>query len=759
MIMKSSTLFFLALLFNLAVLCLPTNLAGQISGTVFRDLNANGQKDNSSTFNEPFVANVTVTAYPVTGSVQTTTTDASGAYSFAGLVLPARIEFSLPNAAVYTAPFSPTSTTSVQFYSAPTTAANFGFQNPAHFSQPNPDLLTPKFLNGDPFAPGNDLANDPALFRFPNTAMGNAQSGGTPTTTLATQSQIGSTWGVAWDRKRNKVFLSAHYKRHAPLGPGETGGQIFYIDDPVGSPGTPALLMDLVADLGISVGTIETNATRQLSPTKGNASPDNNAFAAVGKVSLGDMDISDDGEFLYVVNLHDRKVYQINIAQAVGGTPNAVALPDFTDPNCANGIARPWGLGFWDGELYLGIVCSAESGGNTSDLNLIIQRFNFASSTWSTVLDVVPDWEKGDIIFGGAKYKWQGWRDDFNQYIDTGWPVHPQPVIGDIEFDAEGSMHLAVLDRLGFQTGHRNFRPFSTQLITGVTGGELLRTYKDPVTGMFTLENNAVAGPYVSGGTGNNSQTGQGGPNTLQGPGGGEFYADDHTTTNHSETTNGGLSIIKGSQRLSSVQMDPIDGQVDASGVVWFNTANGLETQEYQIFFNASTPSPDFSKQNGLGDLEFLSDPAPLEIGNRIWTDTDNDGIQDADEAGIDGIVVKLFKNGTQVGQTTTANGGQWYFNASNVTMNGAAGLEYDMDYIIRVESGDFPSGLNLTTTNVGGPGQPDVRDSDAALVSGNAEIAYTTGGPGENDHTLDIGFAAAACPPVQCSGVSVTKN
>ncbi len=746
---KLTSIFSHSLMISLVLMLNSVDMAGQVSGTVFRDFNANGQKDNSSTFNEPFVANVMVTAYPVSGSAQTTTTNSTGAYSFTGLTLPARIEFSLPNAAVYTAQFGATSTTSVQFYSAPTTAANFGIQNPSHFSQPNPDLVIPKYLNGDPLASGNDLANDPAFYRFPNTAMGNAQAGGTPVTPIATQAQIGSTWGVAYDRKRKKVFLSAHYKRHAPLGPGETGGQIFYIDDPVGSPGTPTLLLDLVADLGISVGTIETNATRQLSPTKGNASPDNNAFAAVGKVSLGDLDISDDGEFLYVVNLHDRKVYQINIAQAVGGTPNALALPDFADPNCTNGIARPWGLGFWDGELYLGIVCTGEAGGTTTDLNLIIQKYNFTSGIWTTVLDVTPDWEKGDIAFGGAKKKWQPWTDDYTDYVFPGGCNNPQPFIADIEFDGEGSIHLAVLDRVGIQTGHRNYVPFNTSLTTGITGGELLRTYRDPVSGLISLEENAVAGPYISGGTGDNSQTGQGGPNTLQGPGGGEFYADDHTATAHSETTNGGLTLIKGSQRLASVQMDPIDGQVDASGVVWFDITNGLETQEYQIFFNAATPSPDFSKQNGLGDLEYLSDPAPLEIGNRIWTDTDSDGIQDPDEAGIDGIVVKLFKNGTQVGQTTTANGGQWYFNNANVTMNGATGLEYDMDYIIRVEGSEFPSGLGLTTANVGGAGQPDVRDSDATLVGGNAEIAYTTGGPGENDHTLDMGFAAAAmgCP------------
>ncbi len=34
----------------------------------------------------------------------------------------------------------------------------------------------------------------------------------------------------------------------------------------------------------------------------------------------------------------------------------------------------------------------------------------------------------------------------------------------------------------------------------------------------------------------------------------------------------------------------------------------------------------------GLGDLELLTDPAPVEIGNRVWLDSDRDGIPDAND-------------------------------------------------------------------------------------------------------------------------------
>lgn len=722
----------------------------QVSGTVFRDLNANGSKENNASFNEVGMKDVTVKAYDASGAeVGSTTSSSTGAYSFTGLTLPLRIEFTnFGSASLHPAANGSNNTSSVQFYTAATSNADFAVNNPAHYSQTNPDLVTPKHLTGDPFAGGSNMSTEAALFRFPNTASGNAQSGGTPTTTLATQADIGSTWGVAYDRARKKLFMASVYRRHAPLGPGETGGRIYFIDNPSSAtPGAPAKFIDLVSDLGISVGSIQTNSARGLPGNKFTATEDAGAFSAAGKVGLGDIDISDDGQFLFVVNLFDKKVYKIDIAQVIAGTPNAVALPDFTVP-CSNGNSRPWGLGMWDGELYLGVVCDGLTGAN-ADLRMTVQKFNFNSNTWTEVMNVTPDWNKGDIIFGGNKHKWQKWVDDWNSFISPSWPTHPQPIIGDIEFDEEGSMHLAVLDRIGFQTGHRQKRvPDNGSLFTGITGGELLRTYKDPNTGNFSLENNGTCGPYTTAGTGNNSQTGQGGPNTLQGPGDGEFYCDDHTTNAHSETTNGGLAMVKGSRRIASVQMDPIDGQVDASGVLWLNTTNGLETQEYQIFFNAGTPSPDFSKQNGLGDLEFIADSAPIEIGNRVWADTDGNGIQDADEIGISGVTVELYLAGNLVGTTSTDGNGHYYFNSTNVNQNGATQVEANTAYEIRINTlqGNLSTYPNLTTANADASANGDERDSDGTGTS-MAVIALTTGRAGENNHSYDFGFSSCIKP------------
>lgn len=206
--------------------------------------------------------------------------------------------------------------------------------------------------------------------------------------------------------------------------------------------------------------------------------------------------------------------------------------------------------------------------------------------------------------------------------------------------------------------------------------------------------------------------------------------------------------------------------QTSSGGVLWLDNISGGSAKGYNSYYGSDNvvydpplyPFGRFSKANGLGDVESLSKPAPIEIGNRVWMDTDNDGVQDAGEMGIGGVTVKLYKSGAQVAQTTTAGDGTYYFNNANVTMNGATGIVPEMAYELRIDAADFPAGKILSThQNAGGAGQPDVRDNDAVLSGGNAVISFTAGKAGENNHTLD--FAFSACAPVACGSSTITKN
>ncbi len=185
-----------------------------------------------------------------------------------------------------------------------------------------------------------------------------------------------------------------------------------------------------------------------------------------------------------------------------------------------------------------------------------------------------------------------------------------------------------------------------------------------------------------------------------------------------------------------------------SGGTLWLNDSTGAKDSAYVIFdrdddgssngiVEPRTPAT-FGKAAGLGDMEVLCNPAPIEVGNRVWKDTDNDGIQDADEPGIDGVDVVLTC-GTDTATLKTANGGQFLFsNKTNATFMGTG-----ESCKITVASGQTPlDGLSVTAQNAdtATDNNPltDVRDSDATTTG---EIAFTVGGAGENNHALDVGY------------------
>ena len=129
----------IAICFLIFMLCgMQTTTYAQISGAVFRDFNGNGVKDNSATFNEPFVANITVKAYNTVGALIATQTSAitgtttnyafpvSGANSIASGTA-VRLEFSGTGAYDFTTAKGAANATDVQFVTAPSTTASFAF--------------------------------------------------------------------------------------------------------------------------------------------------------------------------------------------------------------------------------------------------------------------------------------------------------------------------------------------------------------------------------------------------------------------------------------------------------------------------------------------------------------------------------------------------------------------------------------------------------------------------------------------------------
>jgi hypothetical protein len=173
-----------------------------------------------------------------------------------------------------------------------------------------------------------------------------------------------------------------------------------------------------------------------------------------------------------------------------------------------------------------------------------------------------------------------------------------------------------------------------------------------------------------------------------------------------------------------------------------------------------------------MGDLEILSDAAPIEIGNRLWNDANGNGIQDAGEVGLANVSVELYldanndciPDGAALATVITNANGEYIF-SNQITSEYPApnsGAKFNItalvskqNYIVRIGAADWNSttgegiadlnNFHLTIANVVGNGVPDWSDNDATIanITGNkfAQICLTTGMLGSNDHKEDFGF------------------
>ncbi|MDD3328251.1 MAG: SdrD B-like domain-containing protein, partial [Zoogloea sp.] len=117
-------------------------------------------------------------------------------------------------------------------------------------------------------------------------------------------------------------------------------------------------------------------------------------------------------------------------------------------------------------------------------------------------------------------------------------------------------------------------------------------------------------------------------------------------------------------------------------------------------------------------------DERPATLGDRVWEDTNANGVQDAGEAGIAGVTVELKdENGTPVATTTTDANGNYSFTVTPGT------------YSVAIVA---PAGYLVTTPNQGN----DATDSDINAAGQTGPIVLSSG---ENDPTVDAGLYRAA--------------
>ncbi|HFC30086.1 MAG TPA: hypothetical protein ENJ44_03475, partial [Oceanospirillales bacterium] len=161
--------------------------------------------------------------------------------------------------------------------------------------------------------------------------------------------------------------------------------------------------------------------------------------------------------------------------------------------------------------------------------------------------------------------------------------------------------------------------------------------------------------------------------------------------------------------------------QVDTSDTDLGVCNNPITTTPQTPHLNQNTPN---SPDNNFGH------DAALSIGNYIWYDNNQNGLQDIGEQGVNGITVNLYNNGactgTPVQTTVTAtNGNDGYYQFTPL----ASGT-----YCVEVTN--LATGWVITQSNVGN----DALDSDANITNGQINNINLQ----NNDPDEDVGIYAA---------------
>ena len=589
--------------------------SADVSGIVFKDLPVNGQ--NSNTYgvkdsNEFGIAEINVTAYPDGIS---TITASDGSWSLATTV-DSRIEFSNTSSYLKESAEGGVKNSSVQFVFNGGTA-NFALHNPADFIGNSPDIAMSFHNNG--------------LQRESPKKGDNV-----------------SVWGVAYNRIDKKLYVASSVKRYIMTGSGGIGA--IYEVDPSASTTT---LFTTISN----VGRVASNSDRDFDANETKAM-DDPLFNEVGRVGLGDLDISDDGKKLYTININTNEFVEIDIGTK---EKKSFTIGNPFDTSCPSSDVKSWGIGQNRGKVYVGSVC-------TSSLTqgAYISEFNGTAFTSFYQIPLeMKDEGSGDVANGGHRLKddarWRTWATSEEEIFDNALTSpsaksyirfsFPVPIVSDIVFDENNGMIIWIMDRATMQLGDDNYSPDSkyTQLFKSDSSEDILRVCK-----------------------------------------------------------------------------------VD------------------EVYYNEGISAD-------IGDVEYLNVPAPIEIGDRVWLDTNFDGIQDANEKGISEVKVELVCSEDVKDSALTNSDGNYIFSndpngitTASHRYNVKALIAEASDCLLRVPnvSGtDKQTSLEenvLTLSDIGEGENNSSNDSDGVTNGDNADIAILSTDislNGSNNHSLDFGF------------------
>ncbi len=559
-------------------------------------------------------------------------------------------------------------------------------------------------------------------------------------TPLASFAETGSISGVAWDRFGRQLFAGSALKRHTTLGPDDaTSGVIYRI--PEDGAAVPWAVLP--------AGTTTHDA---------NLDEDYGVFGAVGKEGIGDLQTSEDGRWLYAVNLAKRTLAKFDTTAAGPDVAPVETWPIPVPPAMADRPDdwRPYGLGIRDGILYVGGVDSAESVGGSPEqrraqLTAHVWTFDEAAQTFGAapVLSHPLDFERGavytqtgavDSSSDGKDNHWNAWRSDWMSFDDFSAPVPscvpislcpshvlmlrgPQPLLADIAIDNDGSLILGFKDRTADMFGRDAPTPDGGRHVEMMSGGDINRACLG-ADGGYDWEgendcpNNGPPGEEV-----------EAYPNDTAG---------NSLVREHREAAKGPLYMIPSRSWVGMLGTN--GGSPGASHTtVWFDRQTGA-----RIGGRITLAGTAFGKGNGLGGVTLLADAAiPVQLGNRTWFDANRDGLQTPGEPDLPGVTVRLIDPATDtaVATTTTDSRGLYYFDdePNGLTANKDWQLEFDYSTADLEVIPGAPEVEQLEWTTA----LDDDRTTDEIRSRANPTTGRSTTVnlvPGTVDHTLDAG-------------------
>lgn len=448
---------------------------------------------------------------------------------------------------------------------------------------------------------------------------------------IATMGDVGPCYGLAYRAINNDLFMGAMYKRHTRLI--NNSGQY-----PLGT-----IFREANAIPTASAQTFSTFINLDQFFGANYAGPDNHNYfnmmadlalvSEFGKSGLGDVDITDDGEYIYVVNLYNRALIKIRTTVAYGGfvvdylpgdprpittfdiltLTGVLAVPPTGSPVIQDPRnIRPWGLKWYNGRLYIGLVNTEEYKANGMPLqnlgealaarpNLYAYVYSFDGTNPGSIqfeLGFSLAYQRGPVRNFGTSIIppggwWQPWAADMPLFIPTelfvGGPNtfidYPQPMLTDIDFLIDTANGNVLTMILGFRDRTSDqFTPSIPPLATTYvdSAGDILKATFNPITNLWTIESLSTMADT-------------------------RYFtpAESYPTGEHAQLAQGGLAVHQSVNQVASTAMDPI--LFNTGGIIEFtlnNPADAARTNSIQVF--AGMYPVFFGKANGLGDLELV---------------------------------------------------------------------------------------------------------------------------------------------------------